>query len=144
MLAALHPTWGALQLAWQALSPLGLVLGGGGLALLAIAALGLVALPGWLSRPAIVAGAVLLVAGLLYQTAYARGTHAAQMRLVKEIALAARQRAEAVEAALAADRTRAAADAARIEALKREIDATPPDPGTCLPAAAARRVRRIQ
>lgn len=133
-----------LILIWDALSPLGLLLGAGGGALLAVAAFGLVALPGWLSRPAIVAGGVLLAAGLLYQTAYARATHAAELRRLEAVAEANRRRAEAAEAALADDRRRAAADAAQIAALRREIDETPRNPADCLPADAAERVRRIR
>lgn len=134
----------SLLFVWHALSPLGLALGAAGGGLLLIAALGLVALPGWLSRPAIVAGGVLLATGLVYQTAYARATHAAELRRLEAVAEQIRQRAAAAEAALAGDRRRAAADAAEIAALKREIDATPRNDADCLPADAADRVRRVR
>ena len=133
-----------IRLAWHALSPLGLGLGAAGAGLLVVVVMGLVTLPGWASRTLTLAAGALLAVGLVYQTGYASATHAAELRRAREIAETNRRRAEAAEAALAADRTRAAADAARIDALKREIDATPRDPAGCLPAAAAERVRRVR
>lgn len=134
----------ALLAIWHALSPLGLLLTAGGGAVLIVVALGLFALPSWLSRPLAVVGAVLVIAGLIYQTAYARATHAAELRQERAVAEANQRRAEAAETALAADRERAKADAAQIEALRRETDATPQNPADCLPDDAAERLRRVR
>ena len=134
----------ALAAFWHALSPLGLLLGVGGLGILVVVAFGLVALPGWLSRPAIVAGGILLAIGAVHELGYAQATHAAEVRREREIAEANRLRAETAEAALAADRDRAAADAAITEPMKREIDATPRDSRPALPLAAVRRLRSIR
>ena len=139
-----------LLLAWHAFSPLALALGATGGLLLAVAALGLFALPGWLSRPAIVAGAGLLSAGLLYQTAYARATHAAELRIEREAAAAERARAERAEAITQDLERRAERDRAVLADSERKLQeltdalATHADRDRgCLDRDLARRLRNL-
>lgn len=140
-----------MSVLWAALahlSPLGLGLGAGGIAILLVALLGLNLLPPILVRPAILVGGSLLAAGAIYQTAYARATHAEQLRGIELARAAEASRTTAAETVTRSISAQAERDRAALAALNRQLEdilhaPNPSGDRVAIPRDVARRLRGL-
>lgn len=132
------------------LSPLGLGLGFGGLVILVGAVLALHLLPSFVVRPIILVGAVMLATGAVYQVAFARATHASQLRqadLARDVEAQRAAAAETITRQIAEQASRDLADlSARNKQLQDLTDALQTSPSrdrVCVDRDLARRLREL-
>lgn len=92
----------------------------------------------------VAAAGVIAALFVTHQWVYVAGYKAKERKVQAEIVRIMKLRDELIKEASEADKSRAAADAARIAELEKMINATPKDNRIALPRAAAGRVRNVR